>query len=207
MKRMRYLIALLFVVAVPAFATPIELDIKFRVDRILVNQPPLEAPHPFNIGDGFSARLTVDDSILATDGPVNAGKVTNFYAQIGLSTWDQNNPSDFSGFRGPCYGPIVCTPAQDAIWGLGSEFLGFEVLNHQVVGLWGGVFGSSDFPWIDFLGGQFSSVPHYWIDDLGFRRGQDVAVQGALRVPEPNTLALVCASLLCFLAGLFPVRA
>lgn len=111
-------------------------------------------------GQTYEGRLLVDDSILATDGPANAGRPVDFWLQIGPGIWDQNFPvnepphgSEFLGFRGPCYNPdLHCTAEQGAIWGLGSEFLGFEVLNGTIVGLWGGIFGQTDAPFVDFNG-------------------------------------------------------
>lgn len=196
---MKRLAALLFAFALPAYASPIDFQMTFTVNSFLVQPLLPHGPNPFHIGDQLFARFTVDNSILANDG-LHAGKVTNFFSQIGLSTWDQNHPvaqlfgppgpySDFLGFRGPC---TINTISPFCI---GSpSLLLFDVLDHHVVGVQGGVFGISDFPWIDFYGTQFDSNAHYYLSQGGSREGGDLGVLGALainQVPEPSTIALV----------------
>jgi hypothetical protein len=70
------------------------------------------------------------------------GVVFGFFTKIESMIWSSNFPypvSDFSGFRGPD--------------GLGSASPGFDVVAGQIVNLRGGVFGTSDFPFIDFSTG------------------------------------------------------
>jgi len=169
---MRRLAALLFAVVLPAYASPLELHFTFAIDRVVLEPLNPPASQPFQPGNNFHASLTVDDSILATDGR-NAGKVTDFISRIGLSVWDQNrpnkfgpfSPSDFAGFRGPC------TISDKIVGCFSPDLLLFDVLDHQVVGLFGGVFGGSDFPYIDFSGDRFNAVPHYAVNDFGLRVG------------------------------------
>jgi hypothetical protein len=70
------------------------------------------------------------------------GVVFGFFTKIESMIWSSNFPypvSDFSGFRGPD--------------GLGSASPGSDVVAGQIVNLRGGVFGTSDFPFIDFSTG------------------------------------------------------
>lgn len=200
---MKYVLAVcLCLFQFSATAAPINLQLKLVVDTVMLNgQPPETFASPPAIGSTYFANITIDDAILASDGIDKAGKVLGFHAQIGDSIWDPSLPhtmlTDFAGFRGPCYGPISCTPAESSVWGLGSEYLGFDVTGGQVTQVYGGVYGQADDPFIDFLSsGRWGSTsffrwqgvgepePGYWM----------VALQGNLsvnQVPEPGSPLLV----------------
>lgn len=185
-----------------AIAAPINLQVKLVVDTVLLNGQPSETfTSPPAIGSTYFANISIDDSILASDGVDKAGKVLGFHAQIGDSVWDPSLPqtflTDFQGFRGPCYGPLSCTPAKWAVWGLASEYLGFDVVGGEITRVYGGVYGQGDIPFIDFLAtGRWGSnswfqwqgvgepEPSYWL----------VGLQGNLsvtQVPEPMTPLLL----------------
>jgi hypothetical protein len=199
-------------IASAASAAPIAFKATFTVDTILPSSEfPLDTlVSPPIMGGTYSAYIQVDDAIFLSDGASNAGEVLAFSSQIGSSVWNRDLPwsivNDFAGFRGPCYGPISCTPEQWGIWGLGSEFLGFEVLNGAVTGLWGGVFGAADFPFIDFLGDRFSSLSRFAVDPDMVGEELMYAVYGLegtiafTRIPEPDSVAL-------FAIGLFALGA
>lgn len=205
---MKYVLAVcLCLIQLFASATPLNLQVKMVVDTVLLNgQPPETFTSPPVIGSTYFANITIDDSILGSDGGNKPGKVLGFHAQVGDSIWDPSLPqsflTDFSGFRGPCYGPMVCTPAEWDVWGLGSEYLGFDVAGGEVTRVYGGVFGQFDDPFIDFLSsGRFGAnawyqwqgigepAPSYWL----------VGVQGNLsvaQVPEPAAPLLLAAGLM-----------
>lgn len=208
---MKYVLAVcLCLFQLAASAAPINLQVKLVVDTVLLNgQPPETFTAPPVIGSTYFANIMIDDSILGSDGGNKPGKVLGFHAQVGDSIWDPSLPqsflTDFGGFRGPCYGPMVCTDEELAMWGLGSEYLGFDVVDGAVTHVYGGVFGESDDPFIDFLStGRWGSnawfqwqgvgepEPSYWM----------VGVQGNLsvaQVPEP-------ASGLLLMAGFMAMR-
>lgn len=103
--------------------------------------------------------FTVDSSLLSSDGLAKAGQPSHAFLQIGDTVWAQDFASDLDGFRGPCYNPyFTCTPSEADIWGLDSDYWGFDVQAGEISGLWGGMFGVGDIPFIDFLGTEFSSA-------------------------------------------------
>jgi hypothetical protein len=197
--------------ATTASAAAIAFKATFTVDSIYASPDYLPGTlvSPPVTGEKYYAYIKVDDSILWSDGPANAGEVLAFSSQIGSSVWNPDLPwsivNDFAGFRGPCYGPISCTPEQYGIWGLGSEFLGFDVVNGAATGLRGGVFGAADFPYIDFLGDRFSSSSRFLVDPdlVGNGVYEEFGLQGTLalqRIPEPGSVVL-------FAIGVFALSA
>lgn len=179
----------------PSQAAPITYNVTLTVTSppgYSEDGPPLA--NPPTIGSVYKIRLTVDDSVLLTDGISMPGLVLGFRAKIDQTIWDMNQDSDFAGFRGPCYGRDSCTDEEWDMWGMPSDYLGFDVVDGKVVGLRGGVFGDLDFPFIDFDGNTFASLS-------GFAAGEDELVEVALNgtlaielapsaVPEPGTLLL-----------------
>jgi hypothetical protein len=208
---MKYVLAVcLCLIQFCASATPINLQVKMVVDTVLLNgQPPETFMSPPVIGSTYFANITIDDSILGSDGGNKPGKVLGFNAQVGDSIWDPSLPhsflTDFGGFSGPCFGPMVCTDPEWLVWGRPSEYLGFDVVGGVVTKVYGGVFGQSDDPFIDFLSsGRFRSnawyqwqgvgepLPSYWL----------VGVQGNLsvaQVPEPAAALLLSAGFMALL--------
>lgn len=211
--------AIASVISASSLASPILLDVTLRVvttgnglggdiDLTTLVDPP-------NIGNEYHALIGVDDSILVVDGIARAGKILSFNAQIGPTQWNPDLPAvsgtsggnAFVGFRGPCYDPaLACTTTQWDVWGMPSEYLGFDVSGGNVVGLWGGVYGMSDFPFIDFQGGQYGSLSAFeLLPDSDPGRFTRVATNGFLSVaqvtsvPEPSSalLLLFGAGILC----------
>jgi hypothetical protein len=193
--------------ATAAWADPINLKVTFTVSTIDFNG--LAASDFANVpvaGSQYFAHIVIDDAILSSDGIDKAAKVLGFTAQIGDSVWNPALPvtqlTDFMGFRGPCYGPIVCTDAQDAIWRLGSEYLGFDVTGGQITNIYGGVYGAADVPFIDFYSGAdtFGSVSLFRLNpgadgsDIDAAAYRFIDLNGGktiVQVPEPATLPLL----------------
>jgi hypothetical protein len=178
---MRHVLALLLLITTQSFATPITFRVTFTVGGIFDPAPILVPPgsppnpptppliNPPSIGTQYFATFVTDDSVLATDG-INAGVPLGFHAQMGASVWDPNLPRGilpdrsvnlFAGFRGPT--TPGCGPVPDFLFCLGSTTFGFDVLNHKVVGLYGGVYSTSDTPFIDFGGNSFHADPLFLI--------------------------------------------
>lgn len=136
MRLVQQLIAILGlgVASLNVNATPITYGLEFRVQYV-----DSQMDSRLQVGNSYLGSLTVDDGILIADGINKVGSVSAFRIQMENVIWDLNLASlsnAFLGFRGP--------------EGLGSSSPGFDVLGGSVTNLRGGVFGSSDFPFVDF---------------------------------------------------------
>jgi PEP-CTERM motif len=164
--------------------------VTFELNVGSVNQTPLPncdsgnfGAHTFGcdnaIGDIHVGHFTVDDIILSSDGLKTGVPISNFFLKIGDVVWDQENPSDFDGFRD------TVTPLPLAI------APGLVVSGGALVDLAGGVFGFVDNPFVDFSNefgvgpNQFAAVDLPTTVLVGSLTISDVS-----RVPEPATLAL-----------------
>lgn len=197
MRKILFVLLALFA-ASSAHAAMVRYELTFAVERVEDGNLGYPDIQSFFVGDVFHGSLLVDDAVLAVDGPSNAGTPLHLRIAMGDTVWAQDFPSDLRGLRGPCYNPaLACTQEQFDIWGLGSDFLGFEVLGGVVTGLWGGVFGGGDFPFADFQGTRFGATPYRLLSD-GVSLDME-GLTGALtirRVPSPGTLSLIGLGLL-----------
>lgn len=232
MLRVRFLFvafSLALGIATSAQAVPIKLHLTFTVESTLFFGTPYgNSPDQFlsppSIGSQYYGALVIDDAVVATDGPIVAGEVLGFTAQIGQTVWNIGSlatPTAFpdkyggNGLRGPCYndGRLLCTTEEWAIWGLGSSSLGFEVTNGEVTNIFGGIVGLGDIPFIDIntITPGFWTLPEFYIrpemvpsGTVGPSYGL-IGMSGLLtisKVPEPASLALLCIGL----AGLIFIR-
>ena len=134
------LTAALFFLSCAAQATPVTYGLEFRVGYLgcdFCGYPPIDPR--IQVGNTYFGSFTVDDAILAADGLNIAGLVSAFRISIEDVLWDSVVPSaqnSFHGFRGPN--------------GLFSASPGFDIVGGEIVNLRGGVFGESDFPFVDF---------------------------------------------------------
>ncbi len=153
---------------------------------------------PVHAGVTYSGRFSIDASVLSTDGYKDVG-FESFYFALGSTVWDSSRPypdSDYSGsrFNNPSTGAAGFGP-----WTL-------LVQDGELAGICCGVFGISDFPWMDlynwgYVGDQgpiaFANVtglmdPRF----TGYTRS--FFAQGAFsihRIPEPSTLVLLSLAL------------
>lgn len=193
----KIILALAVLITSSAQGAMIRYELTFDVEQVYqgLGDPAIQS---FFVGDRFHGSLLVDDGILASDGPSNAGMPRHLRITMGDTVWAQDFSSDLTGLRGPCYNQaLACTPEQGAIWGLGSDYLGFEVLNGIVVGLWGGVYGVGDFPFVDFNGTRFGATPYRLLaDGISFDMEGLMGSMTIRRVPLPGTLALMGLGLL-----------
>jgi hypothetical protein len=124
----------LYALSITANATPVAYGLEFQVQYV-----DTQLDSRLQVGKSYAGFLTVDDSILAADGLNMAGLVSAFRIQMEDVIWDLNfaDPeNEFHGFRGP--------------EGLGASSPGFDVTSGRLTNLRGGVFGFSDFPFVDF---------------------------------------------------------
>jgi hypothetical protein len=202
MKRLRTAvpIALLFLLSFAAQATPITYGLELRVGYLgcdFCGYPPIDPR--IQVGNVYFGSFTVDDSILSADGLNLAGVISAFRISIEEIVWDSAVASAqnvFHGFRGPN--------------GLFSPSPGFDVASGEIVNLRGGVFGESDFPFIDFstdvrvagdpgacgLGSKYCGnlANAFWTrNPLGEFGGTMTVVR---QIPEPASLALFGLGLL-----------
>lgn len=192
---MKRLAALLFCIALPAYGTPIDFQVRLTVaSTSVVDYHETHSSVP-PLGEQFFALVTVDNSILQTNGAQVPGIVLGFRAEMGSIIWDMQKPmglgNDFRGFRGPCNDT---TPDPNGYWHLNSKCLGFTVENHEVTGLLGGVWGPGDWTFIDFHGDRYNAQASF--DGIGPGNGPVSRNEGPLDialVPEPSTLVLVLA--------------
>lgn len=171
-------------------ASPVTYQIDFTVGSTsTMHGGPFTPGHPNGftyqpaIGDVFHAFVTVDDAALATDGDHTGVPLEGFHLEIAGLTWDPNDSSSvFAGFRGP--GLFAVSPVLVSSGGV-------------LTGLKGGVFGVSDYPFVDFLDdGSFAAD-----DGENIIRGGMQAAGPVSSVPEPGTpwaLGAGMAGLLAF---------
>lgn len=125
-----------------------------------------------------------------SDGVYSFIPLLSWAIEIGELRWDLSEPSPasaFSGFRDGLY-------CGGAGVGLGGANPGLQVEGGEVVGFCGGVFGSSDTPFIDF---DYAAGPGHFSAFDGVTR-----LEGTYQihlVPEPSSLAL---AVLACVAGL-----
>lgn len=196
------LLAAVFFAPERAHAIPVSYQMVFQVVFIDGSGPTPPSPE-IALGNQYFGSFTVDDALLAADGANQAGTVFDFLIQIEDLVWDFNNPSPgsaFAGFRGPA--------------GLGSSSPGFDVLSGEIVNLRGGVYGSGDFPYIDFSrditlplfpddpacsGTPYcgNSANNFWTrNPYGAFGGSMSIARTAVAVAEPATWALAAIALL-----------
>ena len=132
------------IVSFAVHATPITYGLEFRVQY--VND---QADSRLQLGNSYRGWVTIDNSILTTDGKNMAGAVSAFRIQMENIIWDLNGATphnEFHGFRGPD--------------GLGSFSPGFDVTTGRITNLRGGVYGETDYPFVDFS--SDTRLPYDW---------------------------------------------
>jgi hypothetical protein len=170
-------------------AAPITYVIDFAVgSAVNTHGGPFDTSDPDDfdyepaVGDIFYAYVTLDDAALSLDGDHRGVPLDGFRLEIAGLVWDSNDPaSEFRGFRGPdrpAVSPILVSSGG------------------VLIGLKGGVYGSTDIPFVDF-------------EDNGSYRAYDGtnAISGGMQpgvplpsVPEPGTLWTLGAGLAGLLA-------
>ena len=201
MQKIPGLIATVLLLASPVAATayPVTYSLSFLVDefepgRGVCSATPTGTSCVDPIGKLYTGYVVIDSSVLATDGRNQIGQLDALSIQMEDNIWAFNAPGNNSlvGFRG---GAI----------GLGASSPGFDVLDGQLIGLEGGVFGASDAPFVDFLHPDPSSLTpdSYRFNAIGQPENFNdfsyvFEVQGVMtvsRVPEPATLAMLVVGL------------
>jgi hypothetical protein len=153
------------------------------------------------VGNTYTGTFSIDSADLLQDGINKAGRVNGFSVAIENGHWTQDagfSPwSWFAGFRGPN--------------GLGGGSPGFDVVGGKVTNLRGGVFGATDFPFMDFSFDARSTArqdsvckgPYcgnrsnyfYTNNPLGVFGGSLSTYAMAAPVPEPQTYAMLLVGL------------
>ena len=180
-----------------SYAAPISYGINYVVQHLdPLGLGPMLDPR-IAVGNVYTGSFTVDSAILAQDGINKSGSISAFTTTMEDVSWTTGLPfpmSEFAGFRGPN--------------GFGDVSPGFDVINGQITNLRGGVFGSADFPFIDFslnvrlpsgidpscTTGAFcgNSPNSFWtLNRLGGFGGS----MTIFAIPEPETYALALLGL------------
>jgi hypothetical protein len=178
----------LFVASQEAVAVPVEFGIELTVTNVNQATNGCAGPHTFcpvpQVGDTYFGVFAVQDDLLTQTGNNLPGTLTEFSLQIENLVWDPygvlNSLSTndvFAGFRGPI-------PGEQCIDCLGAPAPGFDVANGTIFGMAGGVYGSGDAPFVDFLSPtQFAAMDNFSAYVTGT---MDVS-----RIPEPSSLFLL----------------
>jgi PEP-CTERM motif len=201
-------LALIAVLGAPltAGAVPVTYRIKFTV---LTGSVVTVTPSTVDIADAagniYFGEFAIDDQILLTDGTNKSGTLDYFRIQMEDNIWGYNDVSDnsFEGFRGPSISDPSCIAC------LGVLSPGFDVVNGTITNLRGGVYGSSDIPFVDFslfgdntfnaLGAALFGGSSAYVSN-GLDEGSIHGTMEIFRVPEPDTLLLMGLGLLTTLA-------
>jgi hypothetical protein len=164
-------------------AAPISYDIIFEVEYY--NQQGTPVDPRVELGDIYKGSFTVDDAILSQDGLNKAGIVSAFNITMEDVSWTMGLGypySVFSGFRGP--------------GGLGADSPGFDVFGGSITNLRGGVFGSSDIPFVDFSYDFRAGAPPFPDCATGAPYcGNAPNMFWTVSVPEPETYVMVLLGL------------
>jgi|GEM_PF-6084939 len=201
-----------------AHAEPISLHLTMTVTGIHSvdgEELPVDRLYtPPAIGDRHYARLVVDDDFHHLSGSLYAARVERFRAQIGQTIWDSvfaferivtdpTQPLWLStvDYRGPCRNSLgyVCNAAEDSLYGADSAFIGLEIVDGVIRSVQGGIYGSGDFPFIDWFlppPGSFFTQAAYAMrdaDDPSLVHFLAIGLDGTTsiaRIPEPAPFAL-----------------
>lgn len=162
----------------PALAADVSYEIDFEVQYLGSSTlDPRVA-----VGNHYHGSFTLDDTILLADGTNKPGSLSAFEITMEDVSWNMLRgypESQFSGFRGPS--------------GLNSPSPGFDVLGGRIVDLRGGVYGSADYPFVDF---SVSAAQTFWtINPLGAFGGSMQLRNIASAVPEAEALAMALLGL------------
>jgi hypothetical protein len=106
-------------------------------------------------GRTYFGQFTVDDAILASDGIGKTGNVSSFFIRMEDNVWAYGTPDDnsFDGFRGPNPNNPACG---FTCFNVASP--GFDVVGGTITNLHGGVYGTSDAPYVDFSPGGLANT-------------------------------------------------
>jgi hypothetical protein len=203
-KRTLISAALLLSPSVQAALVP--YDVVLQVDQVLNQkgacdgQVQLPAHHLFGCGiqpgDVFTGRFAVDDTLLQRDGDNLNGPIFGFWLKIGTVVWDQDQRSDFDGFRqfveGDTTGLVRFAAAPS-----------FNIHGGIITVVTGGVLGRGDAPFVDFynvpLLGRFNAQD----DSITHLAGTLTVGRSVSVVPEPGALTLLGVPLLLLASKVF----
>lgn len=207
------IIVALLLISAASHAGPINYQATFTVDHTDFYCQPNCTGHegdafidPLHVGDQFVATMTTDSSILAHDGPSNAGLISAFHLDVNGLIFDPTIPSyaifELFRFVGPCVNiRLHCTVEQFDKWWQPSKYLGFEVADGEAIKLWGGVVFANPTTYLDFNGDRFGGpVILAYNSNWGYGamsvRGSIALAAVPAQVPEPYTLALMFLGLI-----------
>jgi hypothetical protein len=147
------------------------------------------------VGRSYFGSFAVDSDLLLSDGLGKYGELEYFHLQMEWNVWAYNLPTNNSltGFRGQ-YADGSCPSGAC----LGGASPGLDVVNGELVGLRGGVYGTGDVPFVDFRGDTFGAMGHTPIQPgqttshVGsYTQPESPWIQGTMkifRVPEASTV-------------------
>ena len=185
-------IGFLFLLTQPCLAGVIDYKLTFEVDTVSFLDDSTGAFDSSSLlGKKYFGYYSIDDSILDSDGLNLIGDLLEFNIEMEDTYWDMNMPfpeSDFSGFRAGA--PI----------GLGATSPGFDVIDGEIVNLQGGVYGTADFPFVDFsLFGDNTFNALFFVNKFEGPATTIIAgVQGSMgvtKVDEPSVVLLMVSGL------------
>jgi hypothetical protein len=134
------------------------------------------------LGDAFRGHMTIDTSLLATDGFNFTATLVDFWLPFGDTLYSTRPDNEvLAGFSNGQTGPF------DAGW---PKAPGLVIQGGQVVDLVGNVHGSSDVPFIDFSGSYLPSNRFLAVDGPTRALGSLLI---ASAVPEPESVVLMLA--------------
>ncbi len=135
----------------------------------------------------YKGKMSVDDTLLKLDGLNRLGELNFLEIELAGIQWNYNsltgNGGSLVGFR--------------SSEGFASS-PDFNVQNGHIIGWGGGVYGSSDVPFVDFFNKEFSAVDHASNGIFGYT--DFIPLDNPPMVPEPSTFCLLFLGLIGFIA-------
>lgn len=181
-----------------ANAIPVSYGMKFIVDSGTAWTTPddgISRTAYDAVGNVYYGKFTVDSDVLGTDGLGKVAEVLSLYIKMEDNVWAYNAPGNNS-----LWGILGADCEDGEMYCRNASALRFDVLDGEIVDLYGGVYGEGDSPWVDFNVASAGENVHHRFGAVGGSLMDRIPTSyleygyGEIlvyRLPEPGTLSLL----------------